>query len=198
MKRVDQYIFKKVDEIQSWPQFQQLIGKLEALPSEQVKYVKQAISYALAATPLLVLLMVFAYTSNIRSQFDLISSIKNKLEQIDRENKKISMIEKSMINKRIVSNKNGFEEIIKEITLNKGMDLSKLRVERFDRGTVKNRLKRATARLSFEKFSSKEFGDLIHAVVVERKMKIKRLETSLVSGSSQIKGTMELLYFNGK
>ncbi len=193
-KKIDDLVFKKVDEIQAHSQFQQLVGQIESLPNDQARWVHQGLSYLLIACPLGLLLFAGGYNLSVRSDLKMMVDIDQQINQIRQKNREFQTIGNSVLNPRPMNTRADFEGIINIIINQKNINPSKIKIINFEQLGVQANIQKTTTRLSFERLSSKEFSDLLHGIMILQRIKIQDIEALLNTQASQIKGTLELLY----
>ncbi len=193
-KRIDDFVFKKIDEIQSLPQFQQFVNQLESLPNEQSHWAHQGLSYFLIALPFGLLFVIGIYNLSIRSDLAMMVDIDQQISQIRQKNREFETIGTSVLNPVPLNTRADFERIINVIINQKNINPSKIKVVNFERPGAEASIQKTITKITFEKLSSKEFSDLLHGILILQRIKIQDAETSLDKDASQIKGTLELLY----
>ena len=90
-KKIDDFVFRKIDEIQSHPQFQQFINQLESLPNEQAHWAHQGLSYLLIALPFGFLFVIGIYNLSIRSDLAMMVDIDQQINQIRQQNREFEL-----------------------------------------------------------------------------------------------------------
>ncbi len=195
-KKIDELAFKGIDNLQSQPKFQQLLGQLESLPDDQMKWVNQALSYLVILLPLCLLILAGTYNLGVRSDLETITNIHSQLQKLNQKSQEANLVGRSIVGQRLLNTRADFEGIIRALIRQKKLDSSKVRLLSFEQASPQGNVQKSMAKITFEKFSSEEFTNLLHGITIIHKIKIEHIETDLDSQSSQLKGILKLLYFS--
>tara|TARA_R110002049_G_scaffold57374_2_gene157429 strand:+ start:167 stop:787 length:621 start_codon:yes stop_codon:yes gene_type:complete len=192
--QLDEALFKLVDQLKAqsfYGQFQSVIGKLT---DQQQKVVNLSISYFLLVIPILLLLIVWAMNSSLRSTIEDKNGI---LEEISIFN-----------SKRIESDNKGREVILtapisvqSELQSRIANMLSRIRIPSssvtvtgFQEGKAAGQLKSYDAILNFDKLSTEQFSELVKNLEERERMKVSGLRIENRIDQSVLKGNINLLF----
>ncbi len=192
--QLDEALFKLVDQLKGqafYGQFQAVIGKLS---DQQQKLVNLSMSYFLLFIPILMLIIVWAMNSSLRSTIEDKNGI---LEEISTFN-----------SKRIESDNKGREIILSspisvqsELQSRVANMLSRVRIPStsvtvtgFQEGRSAGQLKSYDAILNFDKLSTEQFSELVKNLEERERMKISGLRIENRIDQSILKGNINLLF----
>lgn len=196
-KNIDEFIFAKVDQLQSNPLFQELVAKYEQLDSKLQKVISFTSTILLIFLPLLIVLFLFISNFSLRSEVNAKKEIFQLINDINANKKTLESVEKNVVSPSKVGSRINLKERIINIMNKIGVAPEKVKIKNFAKPSgPTGQISKAEADLEFRDFSTNNLTQLMLQLLQFEKMKISTIEITKNQKKNSIFGTLHLVHFS--
>ncbi len=193
-KKIDEEIFKKIDQLQNDPTFSKILEAMNSLSEQEKRITQQILSFVFIFTPFLVVLIMFY------SNFQLKKTILTKKDVLiehdiyfsNRET--LSAFGPQFLSPIPLLSSGDFESKLSNIISSQNLDADKVKLKNFEILEENNTFVKSLAILSIERFGSMDFSKLLKNLSSSDKFKIQKIQLNKTPENELLSGEIEFLH----
>ena len=136
-RKVDQYLFEKIDIMKKSPGYQNFQDTFQALDEEQQKLAKLVVTVLMFAIPAIFIFTFWATNYSLQSDLDLRKKIVNRAQEIIKQQKRTESLTSTLLSSDVVDSQDTLNSVIITYLNGTGIDLSKFKINDFNSGSIR-------------------------------------------------------------
>lgn len=193
--KMDEFLFKKLDEVKNIQQVQMILGKLDTLPEEYQKIANQGISFFIVLLPLLFTLVFWVGNSSLKGELEEKQQIWKMIQSINEQNAALNGVSRLVLSPFPVSSKNELSGRVSGALKSVGIDNSKVNVQNFESKTNSSGVTESEATLNFNGFATKDLTSFLTSLIDRQKLKISRINVKKLKSKNSLNGEIGIIHF---
>lgn len=194
--KMDEFLFKLMDQLTINPHYKMLMGKVEQLPDEYQKIVNYLISSIIIIIPVFITLFLLLGNLSLNTELEERKEIYNLINQITQKQNDSSNAANGLLSSYPLENKGDLDRRLSMIIRSNNIDPNKVRTAKVELEREVGSLVESSAVLSFENISTEEFTKIINSLTIADKMKVSELNISKNQKTNSIIGNISLIHYS--
>lgn len=195
IKRIDELIFKQVDELKNHPQLQSVLTQLDALPDTRQKIIIHSLSYFFVLLPFLIIVVVFAGNYSLKSEIDLKEKILLEMGENGQKQSQLNTIGRNVLGATPLTSKSDLERTLNNIARRYQVAGNNINVKKFESFSTGGNLNKTEATIVFEGLSTKNLTDFMRDLLSREKIKVADMRVSKDVKKSTLTGELQIVHF---
>jgi hypothetical protein len=192
MKSLDLFLLDQIDKIKETPGYQKMLDAFSSSEENTQFIIKYVLMILTTVIPLSICLIVYLYSSSLRSDLAVKESIIKSSANIIANTQEVQKISRTVFGQNLDS-QNQLKSKISNTLSSSGIDSSKVSISNFnlEEGDSLNEM---TAGLKFNSFSSENFYGFINNLVLRDKIKIDEIDVKKNKATNLLDGILSISY----
>lgn len=196
MQPLDNAIFNKLEELQSFKEFQKILDAYSNLDEKPQELVKISMAVVLFAIPAIVLFIFLGLNASLRSELETKEDLLRISHNIVQQKAGLKVAEREILGRTFVSNMNDMQNLISAATSAAGIDMSKISVSKFQSTEHEGFITQATMDMKFQDLSSNEFFNLVTTLNDRQKIKFDEVTVKKNTNTNLLEGVATIHYYS--
>ena len=183
-KKLDELLFAQVDKLRVSLTYQKITDQLITLNEKTQKIVNQLTALFIIIIPLFIVCVVLLGNCSIRSENKIKKEILVQLQLLSSQKHKVAALGQQTISTGKISSKNELQERLKSIMEQRGIDLNRVKINKFNQSGPGKSITTTDVKLGFSNFSITDLSNFLLDLLEQEKVKITGLNINRIKDAS--------------
>lgn len=196
MKKIDNVLFSKIDELESSDGYQKVADTYSTLEESHQDLIKLFMAIILFVAPLTIFFIFSSINDNSKKMLKLKEEIISFSNEIISKKQKVKIEAKKILGRDIIDSQSQLEQKIINNMNRIGIDTSKLQVNNFEINDLNGNIIEAKIDVKFSDLTNDQIFSAISYLVGTDKMKIENLNIKKNTSTNLLDGVFTTLHYS--
>jgi len=195
LKPIDDFTFKKAEELQAHPEIQKLMDNYAALDERVQDLVKNIIALCIVLIPILFIMTLWSFNSSLKDTLELKKETLSIAQEIVAKEAKVGVVKRKFINSTPIKTQSEFQNKVSSILSSSGIDSTKIALGGFDTVDLDALIMESRVDLKFSQLSNSELFTMINNMNMRLKVKIDEISIKKNTTNNLLEGIIRVIYY---
>lgn len=195
-KRIDAFVFQKIDELQNHPEYQKVADTYSNLEENVQEIIKASLMILLTVIPLVVFLIFLSSNSSLKQDFAVKEDIINVANELIQKKAIITSEERKILGSSFINGEAALKNKITSLLSMSSVDTTKIKINNFDSQEVDGSITRVKSDIGFRDLSSQEIFAIFNSVTARGKMRVDEVSIRKSSSDNLLDGMLTVMYYS--
>ncbi len=193
-KKIDYFIFKKIDEFNADSGAVKLHDLFTSLPEQESKIIQQILAFGFILIPFLVVLFLFWGNYQIKGELAVKNEVINEFQILNSNRDNLQAFGPQFLSDATLRSQSDLENKIRDLLTTNNIDQTKVTFSNFEILQNTDTYLKSTANINFTKFGNQDFSSLMKSLVDIEKFKISSIKMNRESDTELLGGVIEVIH----
>ena len=193
-KKIDQFIFVKLDLFKNDNSFQKFNDLNSALNEEQQKVIAQVFVFGIALMPYIVSAFFFFGNYKIRKNIELKNQILEQISLLNANHNSLNNTSNQYASTAAYTSKEELDNKIRNLFSSRGIDQNKVSITDFNQINSSSTVSRIETTIHFENFGTQDFSNFLNTLMDAEKFKVQKISLLKNVTNNLLQGDLTLVH----
>lgn len=193
-KKIDQYIFFKLDIFKNDSSFQKFNDLKANLNEEQQNTISQIIMLGVILIPFLICGYLSYGNYKIKKSIELKNQILEQISFLNSNHESLNITSNQYVSSVAYASKEELDNKVRNLLSTKGIDQSKISITDFNQLTSSASVSKIETTIHFDNFGTQDFSNLLSTLVEIEKFKVQKVTLLKNNTNSLLQGDLTLVH----
>lgn len=195
-KKIDAFVFQKIDELQSHPDYQKVADTYSNLEENIQELVKAALMILLTIIPLIIFLVFLSSNSSLKHDFAIKEQIIHEANELIQKKAIMTSEERKILGSGYINGEGALKNKITSLLSMSSIDTSKIKINNFDSQELDGFITKVKSDIGFRDLSSQEIFAIFNSVTARGKMRVDEVSIRKSSNDNLLDGMLTVIYYS--
>ena len=196
LKKIDNFIFSKLDQFQDHPEYQKFNDAYGALEERVQEIIKAGLAITIIIFPLLIIMIFSLSNSSLKEELRMKEEIITMSHELIQEQALIKNAENTILGRQMVDSQSALQDKITAVVNQSGLDANNIQVSKFSLNDLKGNIIETKINVKYTSLSNDNLFNFINTLVAREKVKVETLVINKNQASNLLDGMLILYYFS--
>lgn len=195
-KKVDAFIFSKIDELQSHPEYQKIADAYSNLEENIQEAIKVSLMLLLTLVPLLVFWFFYSSNNSLKEDLSLKEQIITTANELIQKKAIITTHSRKILGPTFINSDGALKNKVSSLLSMASVDSSKIKVQNFDAIEEDGYITKVKSDLSFRDLTSQDIFAIFNTLTSKGKMRVDEVSIRKSSSDGLLDGMLTVFYYS--
>jgi len=196
IKRIDLFIFEKIEQFQTTSEYQKISEAYSSLEESAQETIKVILMILTIVLPLFFILIFSSLNRQANKELSQKEEIIELANELIKKQALITLEERKILASKYIDSESSLRNDISNTINMMGIDSSKVQVSNFNTEELDGLITKAKAELSFRGFSNQDLFSMTNSLVAKLKIKIDEININKKESSNSLEGILTIIYYS--
>jgi hypothetical protein len=195
-KKIDEFLFMKIDELQNNPEYQKIADTYSNLEENVQEFIKVSLMLLVTLIPLLVFWIFFSSNSSLKKDLHTREQVIQVSNELIQKKAIMTAQERKILGSSYVDSAGALKNKITSTISMSSIDTSKIRIQNFDSQELDGFITKVKSDISFKDLSSQDIFAILNSLTTRGKMRVDEISVRKSAGDGLLDGMLTVLYYS--
>lgn len=195
-KKIDIYVFQKIDEVQNHPEYQKIADTYANLEENIQELVKASLMIILTLIPAIIFFIFLNSNSSLKNDLTTREEIIKVANELIQKKAIITKKERNILGNSYIGAEAALKNKITSILSMSSIDTSKIKINNFDIEELDGFITKVKSDIGFRDLTSQDIFAIMNSMATRGKMRIDEVSIRKSSTDNLLDGMMTIYYYS--
>jgi hypothetical protein len=196
LKKIDQLILTKIEELQAHPEYQKIADKYANLEENIQEIIKIAMMLILTVVPFFFFLIIMNSNSSLKNDLKERDEFIHASNELVQKKAIIANEERQLISPNFIDSESGLKNKITNFLNSSAVDTSKIQITNFDVEELRGGITQAKAEVKVKNMTADDLFNTLSALVGKGKMRIDDVSIRKSNSNNLLEGMISVMHLS--